>query len=412
MKNFKLSLGILIITSLFSCSSNTVVSNDLSNEQNVEISSSVNKNFDSNGISKKYVLVKLKNSTSKFDIFSTKYQTKIKKVIPKINVMVVEIPETKTSQNFLQTLKNDKDVLFAEADAKVDLDDFNDPMINDQYSLKKVDAFSAWNINQGNSDTVIAIIDTGVDSEHPDLKEKMLEGYNVITPGTPPKDDVRHGTHVAGIAAAIGNNAIGVSGLAPKCKILPVKVLGNGTGSMETVAEGLIWAADHGADVVNMSLGTYTENKTLGEAVKYALGKNVVCVATMGNDNVERRRYPAGFPGMIAIGSTDENDKKSSFSNYGNWITVSAPGTNILSTLPTYMSPNGYGKMSGTSMAAPLVTGLVGLMRSQSKGLSPAEASKVLKESSDDLGDPGFDNYFGSGRVNAGKALSLLKKGK
>lgn len=412
MKNFKLSLGILIISSLFSCSSNTVVSNDLSNEQNVEISSSVNKNFDSNGISKKYVLVKLKNSTSKFDIFSTKYQTKIKKVIPKINVMVVEIPETKTSQNFLQTLKNDKDVLFAEADAKVDLDDFNDPMINDQYSLKKVDAFSAWNINQGNSDTVIAIIDTGVDSEHPDLKEKMLEGYNVITPGTPPKDDVRHGTHVAGIAAAIGNNAIGVSGLAPKCKILPVKVLGNGTGSMETVAEGLIWAADHGADVVNMSLGTYTENKTLGEAVKYALGKNVVCVATMGNDNVERRRYPAGFPGMIAIGSTDENDKKSSFSNYGNWITVSAPGTNILSTLPTYMSPNGYGKMSGTSMAAPLVTGLVGLMRSQSKGLSPAEASKVLKESSDDLGDPGFDNYFGSGRVNAGKALSLLKKGK
>lgn len=412
MKNFKLSLGILIISSLFSCSSNTVVSNGLSNEQNVEISSSINKNFDSNGISKKYVLVKLKNSTSKFDIFSTKYQTKIKKVIPKINVMVVEIPETKTSQNFLQTLKNDKDVLFAEADTKVDLDDFNDPMINDQYSLKKVDAFSAWNINQGNSDTVIAIIDTGVDLDHPDLKEKMLEGYNVIAPGTPPKDDVRHGTHVAGIAAAIGNNAIGVSGLAPKCKILPVKVLGNGTGSMETVSEGLIWAADHGADVVNMSLGTYTENKTLGESVKYALGKNVVCVATMGNDNVERRRYPAGFAGMIAIGSTDENDKKSSFSNYGNWITVSAPGTNILSTLPTYMSPNGYGKMSGTSMAAPLVTGLVGLMRSQRKGLSPAEASKILKETADDLGDTGFDNYFGSGRVNAGKALSLLKKGK
>lgn len=412
MKKINLPLGILIIFPLFSCSQNTIMTNELSNEQNIEISASSNKDFDSNGISKKYVLVKLKNSTSKSETFSAKYQTKIKNVIPKINVMVVEIPETKTSQNFLQTLKNDKDVLFAEPDRKVELDDFNDPMINDQYALKKVDAVSAWNINQGNSDTVIAIVDSGVDLDHPDLKDKMLSGYNAVSPGSLPKDDMRHGTHVAGIAAAIGNNAIGVSGLAPKCKILPVKVLGNGSGSMATIADGLIWAADHGADVVNMSLGTYTEDKTLGEAVKYALGKNVVCVATMGNDNMERRRYPAGFPGMIAIGSTDENDKKSSFSNYGDWITVSAPGSNILSTLPTYMSPNGYGKMSGTSMAAPLVTGLVGLMRSQSKGLSPAEASKVLKESADDLGDTGFDKYFGAGRVNAGKALSLLKKSK
>ncbi|MFN8576495.1 MAG: S8 family peptidase [Candidatus Sericytochromatia bacterium] len=405
MKSFKLTLGILAISQLFSCSSNNIVNDIQPVQENVQISS--NNEFDTKGISKKYVLVKLKNNSIKAQNFSTKYQTKVKNIIPKINVMVIEIPESKTSQNFLQVLKSDKDVLFAEPDVKVELDEFNDPMIKDQYALKKVDAFGAWEVNQGNSDTIIAIVDSGVDLEHPDLKAKLLEGYNAVNPGTPPKDDVRHGTHVSGIASAIGDNGIGVSGLAPKCKILPVKVLGNGTGSIATISDGLIWAADHGADVVNMSLGTYTEEKTLGEAVKYALSKNVVCVATMGNDNMEKRRFPAGFPGMIAVGSTDENDKKSTFSNYGDWITVSAPGTAILSTLPT---PASYGKMSGTSMAAPLVTGLVGLMRSQSKNLSPADASKILKEASDDLGDSGFDKYFGAGRVNAAKTLNLLKK--
>lgn len=412
MKSFKVSLGVLIISQLFSCSSNTSINNELPVQQSTEISSSSNNEFDAKGISKKYVLVKLKNNPTKTQNFSIKYETRVKNIIPKINVMVVEIPESKTSQNFLQTLKNDKEVLFAEPDIKVEADNFNDPMFNEQYALKKVDAVNAWAVNQGNQSTVIGIIDTGVDLDHPDLKSKLLDGYNAINPGTPPKDDARHGTHVAGIASAIGDNSIGISGLAPKCKILPIKVLGNGTGSIATISDGLIWAADHGADVVNMSLGTYTEEKTLGEAVKYALGKNVVCVATMGNDNMEKRRFPAGFPGMIAIGSTDENDKKSTFSNYGDWITVSAPGTNILSTLPTYMSPNGYGKMSGTSMAAPLVTGLVGLIRSQSKGLSPAETAKILKAGSDDLGDAGFDKYFGAGRINASKTLNLLKKGK
>lgn len=412
MKAFKLGLSVLIISQLLSCSSEPIINNNLPAQQ-TNISSSFETNeFDAKGISKKYVLVKLKNNSMRAQTFSVKYDTKVKNIIPKINVMVVEIPQNRSGQNFIQTLKNDKDVLFAEPDVKIEADEFNDPMIKDQYSLRKVDAEGAWKINQGKSDVVIGIVDTGVDLDHPDLKDKLLSGYNAISPGTPPKDDAKHGTHVAGIAAAIGNNAVGISGLAPNCKILPVKVLGNGTGSIATISDGLIWAADNGADVVNMSLGTYTEEKTLGEAVKYALSKNVVCIATMGNDNMEKRRFPAGFPGMIAIGSTDENDKKSTFSNYGDWITVSAPGTNILSTLPTYMSPNGYGKLSGTSMAAPLVTGLAGLIRSQSKGLSPAETSKLLKAGTDDLGDAGFDKYFGAGRVNAAKTLELLKKGK
>lgn len=414
MQILKPVFSTFVIFSILSCSANTanspIVSNTENNQENVNIQA--NSQFDAKGISKITVLVKLKNTGIKAQTFSAKYQTNVKKIIPNINVMVMEIPANQRSADFIKTLSSDKDVLFAEPDIKVELDEieFNDPQFKDQYALKKVEAQKAWDINQGSSDVVIAIVDTGVDLEHPDLKGKLLTGYNAIAPGTDPKDDSRHGTHVAGIASAIGNNSVGISGIAPKCKILPVKVLGNGSGSIATIADGLIWVANNGADVVNMSLGTYTEEKTLGEAVKYALSKNVVCIATMGNDNIERRRFPAGFTGMIAVGSTDENDKKSTFSNFGNWITVSAPGTNILSTLPTYMSPSGYGRLSGTSMAAPLVTGLAALVRSQSKNLSPENISKLLKSSADDLGDSGFDNIYGAGRVNAFKALSAAKK--
>ena len=126
----------------------------------------------------------------------------------------------------------------------------------------------------------------------------------------------------------------------------------------------------------------------------------------------EKKRYPAAYPGMIAVGSTDENDKKSVFSNFGPWMTVSAPGSNILSTLPTYMSTgnSGYGKLSGTSMAAPLVTGLAGLIRSQHIGMPPKDVAKLLQDSADDLGESGFDKYFGAGRINAFKAAKLVKK--
>lgn len=412
MKLLKASASYLMVFSLLSCSANTANTPMVNSVENEQATVQSNSEFDAKGLSKTTVLVKFKSNTIKAQSITAKYNTTVKRVIPKINVMVLEVPTGRSNQDFIETLSDDKDVVFAEPDAKVELDEtnYNDAMLNDQYALKKVEASKAWDINQGTQDVIVAIVDTGVDLDHPDLKAKLLDGYNAIAPGTPPKDDAKHGTHVAGIAAGIGNNGIGISGMAPKCKILPVKVLGNGTGSIATIADGLIWAADHGADVVNMSLGSYTAEQTLGEAVKYALSKNVVCIATMGNDNVNRKRYPAAFPGMIAVGSTDENDKKSTFSNFGDWITVSAPGTGILSTLPTYMSPNGYGKLSGTSMAAPLVTGLAALIRSQSKNLSPANTAKLLKSSADDLGDAGFDNNFGAGRVNAYKALSSLKK--
>lgn len=409
-----ISFGLAVILFVAGCNnpqSNINLSDkDTLNTESIKVGSN---EFDAQGYSKSSVIVKLKSTVDKVssELFANKYNSKVQRIISRINVIVLQVPSGKTIQQFVKTLSEDSMAVYAEPDMKVDLDDYtvNDPLFNSQYALKKVEALKAWAVNSGKDTVKIGIVDTGVDPDHPELKDKLLPGYNAITPGQFPKDDARHGTHVSGISAAISNNGIGVAGLAVKCRIIPVKVLGNGTGSLSTIADGLIWAADHGADVVNMSLGTYDENQTLGEAVKYALGKNVVCIATMGNDNTEKKRYPAAFPGMIAVGSTDENDKKSSFSNYGPWMTVSAPGSNILSTLPTYMSSNGYGNLSGTSMAAPLVTGLAALIRSQSEGLPPKDVAKVLQNSADDLGETGYDKYFGAGRINAFKAVNLAK---
>ncbi len=419
MNQFKkltsLLISMLSLSLLTSCNTTTA---NLNSElpENATIQSSLNNEFDAKGISKTSVIVKLKTNLTKAnaDAFGAKYNTTVKRTIKPLNVLVLQIPADNTSSQFIKKLIADPQVVYADPDLKVELDEsevnVNDPMIGDQYALRKVEASKAWFVNPGKDSVKIAIVDTGVDLDHPDLKNKLLPGYNALEPGKPPKDDSRHGTHVSGISAAISNNGIGVAGLAANCKIIPVKVLGANGGSLASIADGLTWAADNGADVVNMSLGTYTEDQTLGDAVKYALGKIVVCIATMGNDNMEKRRYPAAFPGMIAVGSTDENDKKSNFSNYGSWMTVSAPGSNILSSLPTYMSPNGYGKLSGTSMAAPLVTGLAALVRSQHTGMAPKDVAKILQNSADDLGDTGYDKYFGAGRINAFKAVSASQK--
>jgi len=385
---------------------------DFNNQENIL---SNQETFDTFGASENLVLVKFKNRVSSLFIndFLIKNNTRILKILNKINVYALEVPKNKKISDFIIELKKDSNVKYAEPNYKVYADKqnltFTDPMLKEQYALDKVQAQKGWAIHQGSKDIKIAIVDTGVDLEHPDLKDKILNGYNSLNPQETPKDDARHGTHIAGISAAITNNGIGIAGLGVKCSIIPVKVLSKNGGSLISISEGLIWAADNGADVVNMSLGTYSENETLGEAVRYALSKGVTCVTTMGNDNIERRRYPAAYPGMIAVGSTDEKDNKSSFSNYGDWMTVSAPGSNILSTLPTYMSSNGYGNLSGTSMAAPLVTGLVALIKSQRKGISNEDIIRIIKNSSDDLGEKGYDKYFGAGRINVYKALTLSK---
>lgn len=366
--------------------------------------------FRTDGVSTQQVLVKLKTRTRDVNGFASRHQTSIKKNFSQINVMAVSVPANKTPEQVVAELKKDSTVAYAELDRRVKADEVtvNDTYRGKQYALDKVLAPKAWDITMG-EEVKIAIVDSGVDLTHPDLAEKLVQGVNTVDKRFPPKDEMGHGTHVAGIAAAIANNNEGIAGLAPKATIIPVKVLGENAGSDATIAEGIMWAADQGADVINMSLGIYEESQVLNDAVKYAIDKNVVVVATMGNDNVERKRYPAACAGVIAVGSTDNQDKKSRFSNYGDWISIAAPGSDIFSTFPTYPvsinGPEGYASLSGTSMAAPLVTGLAALIRSKHKGMSPAEVKELIQKTADDLGDTGFDKMFGHGRVNALKAL-------
>lgn len=305
----------------------------------------------------------------------------------------------------------------------------NDPGAKDQYHLGKVNAFGAWDLSQGSGVTV-AVLDTGVDLNHPDLKANLVTGYNAITKSSMPKDMNGHGTHVAGVIASVTNNRQGVAGVAPGAKIMPVKVLGeNGGGDLGSIIDGIQWATDHGAQVINLSLGGPIESPSWGEAVKYAAKKNVVVVAAMGNerDQGNPKNQPAATPGVIAVGATDPNDKITEFSSYGPWISVSAPGYAIKSTFPTYscetyrafkQNPEffpsetkialKYASVSGTSQASPVVAGIVALMKAKNPRLTPTMARQALMNTAVDLGKKGFDEDFGAGRVDALKALKAI----
>ncbi len=228
-------------------------------------------------------------------------------------------------------------------------------------------------------------------------------------------DDSGHGTHCAGIAAAASNNNEGGIGVGGKCSIMPVKILSYGSGTDDIIAEGIVWAADNGANVMTMSLGIYRSSKPIEDALKYALDKGITITASAGNKNQEFDVHlPSTYPGVIEVASTDDKDQKSTFSNFGKKISVAAPGTAIMSTLPTYSvsskKPLNYGKLSGTSMASPHVAGLAGLILSQKPSLKPSEVTKIIQSTSKDLGESGWDKIYGHGRVDALAALKSVSK--
>ena len=271
-----------------------------------------------------------------------------------------------------------------------------------QWNLPAIATERGWNLTRGSDDVVVAVIDTGVQSDHPDLKDRLTEGFNVISPGQPPEDDVGHGTHVAGIIAATVNNAEGVAGMTWYTKIMPIKALdGTGTGSTYSVAEAVIWATDHGADVINLSLGNYAEAAFLHDAIRYAVGRGVLVVAASGNDNTDRPGYPAAYPEVLAVAATDPDTGRAYFSNYGDYIDLAAPGTNIPSTYPG----GRYAALSGTSMASPHVAALIALVRAVNPALTPEEIANLLRETASDMGTPGPDPEFGYGVIDVRRAL-------
>jgi subtilisin family serine protease len=281
-----------------------------------------------------------------------------------------------------------------------------------QYSPKITDCEDGWDIEKGNSAVTVAVIDTGINGLHEDLLGRVTEGWNIlagaaIAEGTN-SDDIGHGTHVSGIIAAEGNNGKGIAGVAWKVNLMPVKVFApDVVTSSAYIAEGIVFAVDHGAKIANMSIGGGVYSMIVADAVNYAYDHDVVIIAAMGNDGKTKINYPAALPGSIAVGCTNGRDEVSYFSTRGNFISVCAPGESIWSL--SNNSDTGYLYMSGTSMATPFVTGLAALLLSHDSTYKPDEVRSVIEDSADPLGPDAFSPAYGHGRVNVYKALLASK---
>jgi len=325
-------------------------------------------------------------------------------VIPRIGVHVVRIPLGKVPE-MVQAYLLEGLVEFAEPDyVATALYVPNDPGYAHQWALPKIQAPEAWDLTKGSSTLLIAILDTGIDQDHEDLRTKIVANVNFTTSRTV-DDRHGHGTHVAGIAAAITDNGRGIAGVGFDSSLMNVKVLDDrGSGQYSWVANGIIWAADNGAHVINMSLGGSSASSTLEAAVQYAFGRGVVLVAAAGNNNTSAPMYPAYYEQCIAVAATDQNDAKASFSNYGSWVDIAAPGVSIYSTLPNHPNRIGvrnYGSLSGTSMAAPHVAGVVALLEARYPGMSNADIAHKLISTADPT--TGFSPALG--RLNAHRAV-------
>lgn len=274
-----------------------------------------------------------------------------------------------------------------------------------QWNLPLIGMEEGWEISQGSNQVVVAVVDTGVDLTHPEFQDKLVPGYNVIEDNDHPQDDNGHGTHVAGIIAARTNNRNGIAGMSWNSKIMPIKAIGaDGSGTAFDIAQGIEWAVDHGADVINLSVGNYTPSAVLQEACRYAYERNVVLVAASGNDATNQPGYPAAYPEVLGVSAVDHRKQRAEFSNYGSYVDVVAPGVDIASTF-IY---GDYAALSGTSMACPHVAALAALIRSVKPQLSNVEVMELIRDSSMDLGEPGRDDFYGYGMINSAETLRRI----
>ncbi len=307
----------------------------------------------------------------------------------------------------------------------------NDPLYSQQWAHQKTNIEPVWDdISQGEG-VIVAVVDTGIDYKHKDLKDNIwINKAEIPDNGIDDDkngyiDDVRgwdfcainkradndsmdsnnHGTHCAGIAAAVGNNSIGVIGAAFKVKVMAVKGLSDkGEGTLTDLANCIKYATDNGADIISMSWGAKVGSSELGQALNYAYSKGLVLIAAAGNNNSSTKFYPAAYDNVIAVTATDSNDKKASFSNYGFWVDISSPGVAILSTIPG----NKYIQYDGTSMACPYVAGVAGLILSKYPDDTNEGVRFRIQASADAFPLKYYLDQLGAGRVNAQKALIFV----
>lgn len=366
----------------------------------------------------------------------------------------IEYPGRNDVYDIVNELKSNPNVEYAEPNYLYQTSVVpNNPDYSSQWALSSIGAPSAWDVTEGDPNIVIAIIDTGVDYYHQDLCENIwtntreaagngidddnngyiddVHGWNFVSvppewlatgenggPSNNPMDHLGHGTHVAGIAAGKGNNGIGIAGVTWNCKIMPLKagyeyVDGNGYLESADIISALYYAADNGANIINMSFGSYYDSSFMQDAIDYAHDKGCVLVAAAGNvDSYDAGRafYPAADNHVIAVSAVDQDDKISvwnftTFSNFGSFVDLCAPGSSILSTLPG----NSYGYESGTSMAAPFVSGVAALVKSKYPYMDPDQIEARLKSTAKNIysinNQAFLAGMLGAGRVDAKKAL-------
>jgi subtilisin family serine protease len=326
--------------------------------------------------------------------------------IPGLDVRVLQVARGREGAA-ISSLRANSRVRFAEWNAVGSVADVstNDPYFSSQRStsLDQVRAPLGWSVSTGQAEFAVAVVDTGV-SSHPDLAGKILAGYDFVNGDTNASDDNGHGTHVAGIIGAATNNAAGIAGLCWGCNILPVKVLNaSGSGSYSAIASGITYAADHGARVINLSLGGTSSSATVQSAVDYAVARGAVVVAASGNQGCDCILYPAAFSNVVAVGAVDGASARRTYSNYGSALDLVAPGTNW-TTSNAFAS--GYAAFSGTSSATPVVSALAAILVGRSPSSTSAQIQGHLTSTAADLGAPGKDAETGYGLVDYAAALS------
>lgn len=320
--------------------------------------------------------------------------------IPALGVRIVRVPAAAAAK-VMKALSKHKDVEYVEPDAEaVALATVNDPGFTTQWHLAKIQAPAAWDLQTGSEQLRVAVIDSGVNASHPDVG-RVLPGYDFVNNDADASDDNGHGTAVAGCISPATNNNLGIAGLSWNTAVLPVKVLGaTGSGSYSAIANGITYSADWGARIINLSLGGTSNSTTLQNAVNYAWNKGCVIVAAAGNNGNNTAFYPAACNHVVAVSATRSNDTLTSWSNYGTYVDLSAPGENIW----TLDNGSSYKYINGTSFSSPIVAGVLALMAS-SGTLSNAELVDLLLANADDIGTAGYDVYYGHGRVNAYRAV-------
>jgi subtilisin family serine protease len=320
------------------------------------------------------------------------------------NIHIIELPPGADEVAAMRALRKDKRFKYVELDlAMAPAASVNDPNVANSWPLPKIQANTAWDTSNG-SGVIIAILDSGLDANHPDLRANYIPGWNFYDNNSDTTDNRGHGTAVAGTAAMVANNSTGSAGVAYGARIMPIRISSpDGIAYGSTMAQALYWAADNGAKVANISFSGVPGNSTVQSAAQYMRSKGGYVVASAGNSGVLENVAAEGS--ILAVSATDQNDARPSWSSYGPYVDVSAPGVSVYSTTVG----GGFGNYSGTSFSSPIVAATAALALAANSRLTPADIDRILTSTATDLGTAGYDQYFGHGRVDAARAVAAAR---